>query len=128
MTGMRKRKSEPLTMHEVYLLKAMKREDIVKWNSATQTYVHDRRSAANARRFIEQRRGNPKYAGCLKAYRDFNDALASGDPRKIISAVYSMNCVMKYQGYLQMELILAEERVKSMSEQEVAAMMLGDAI
>jgi hypothetical protein len=35
---------------------------------------------------------------------------------------------MKYQGYLQMELILAEERVKSMSEQEVAAMMLGDAI
>lgn len=131
MTGMQRRRSEPLTMHEVYLLKAMNREDredIVKWDGKKQAYLHDRRSAANARRFIAQRRGNLKYVGCVKAYERFQEALESKVPQKIIEAVYHMQYVMKYQGYLQMELILAEARVKGMSEEEIAAMMMGDAI
>jgi len=132
MTSMRKRKNEPLTMHEVYLLRVMRKENVPGgWNLVKHAWVQEPgtpRSVANARRFIASRRNNPKYAGCVETLKEFHEALDSGVPQRIIDAVYHMNYALKYQGYLQMELILAEERIKGMSEQEVAAMMVGDAL
>lgn len=86
------------------------------------------RDATSARRILKYRKGNSKYARIVKAWESLQAALESKRYNDVVYAHYELHHALKYQGTLQLAVLLAEKRVEGKADDEIEAMMVGDAL
>jgi hypothetical protein len=125
-------KAQPLTVKEQFIVHRMNATYFAKykWDDAQKTSVYTKtpRDATSARRLIKGRKENQKYSRVLAAWRKVEAAIASGEYEQCRDAHYSLHYALKYQGYLQLQLVLAERAAEGKSDEDLAAMMVGDAL
>ena len=127
-------KAPDLTVNEIYVARKIKCLVNVEMDYSGMSLGNaplrkeTRKSAAEVRSFIKRRKANPKYAGCLQAYERMKRAIERNDFEDLQSAHYEMNAALKYQGYLQMIVVVAEKAIEDKTDDEVEQMMLLEAL
>ena len=125
-------KAQPLTVKERFVVYKLKASYFTKttFDDVHHKWVYTKvpRTATSARNFIRGRRDNPKYNKVLAAWVKTAVAMQSGDYESVKDAYYSMQYALKFQGYLQLQLVLAERAAEGKSDEDLAAMMMGDAL
>lgn len=126
------RSMKQLTAHEQYLAKVLHLETVGKLmppspSSCEKIYVRVQRTPAEVRRILAYRRKSPKYAMCKEEYLNLREKMVRNEAR-VVNALWRVENAMRFRGYLHMRLVVAELSVADKTDDEVAQMMLLDAL
>jgi hypothetical protein len=117
---------KPLTCRERYVI-----QDIGENKLWARNGGHRERNASECRRLLHSRKRSlvvegkdvGKYACAKEAFHKLKNAFASGVFSEIATAHYEFSNALKFQGYLQMAVVAAEDKLSCLSDAEVRRLL-----
>lgn len=119
-------KKKGLTCRERYVIKAISEEEM--WAKGV---GRRERSPSECRRLLRFRKKSnvAKYECAKEAFYKLKNAIVSGALfADIANAHYKFANALKFQGYLQMAVVVAEDRISSLSDVEVRRLLFMEVV
>lgn len=127
---------KPLTCRERYVIKAINEEEMFSVSGRRE------RSSSECRRLLRSRKKSVKgswdngkivyvgkYEFAKEAFYKLKNAIVSGSSFDDIStAHFKFADALKFQGYLQMAVVVAEDRISSLSDAEVRRLLFIESV
>jgi hypothetical protein len=131
MMMMKVRRVVELAPRELFCARVMKIEYYYRYENGVHSKV--RRSPRAIRQLIEGRKTSKcygetvcKYELMKKAFDGLERAMSMMEYGDLMSAHYNFEAALKFQGYLQLQLIIAEKRCEGKTDTEIKNMLMGE--